>query len=34
LVAPDGRFLVITVPEQTESPSLTVLVNWHAGLKP
>jgi len=33
-VTPDGqRFLINTPPEQTESPPITVVLNWAAGLK-
>jgi eukaryotic-like serine/threonine-protein kinase len=33
-VAPDGqRFLINTLPEQTSSAPLTVVLNWTAGLK-
>lgn len=32
-VAPDGRFLLNTVPEQTSEPPITAIVNWQAKLK-
>ena len=33
-VAPDGRFLINTVPEETgKKLSLMVVLNWQAGLK-
>ena len=33
-VCPDGRrFLMINAPEDTAAQPMTVVVNWHAGVK-